>query len=360
MKANKATVTTSPFFADSMLFVAVLGWAISFPIAKMAMGDWGHYKYFFLAGRFWLAFAIFGILAIRRKVSWQRLAAHAKPGFWVGIALVVAFSLQYTALRLIPSGEVAFLTALSSVMVPIGLWVAKGERVSGGTWFGLLLATVGAVFVTVTGSRTFVVDPAVWLAFLAAVAVAAYIILVGHFMNQTTDKGTKKYEKVPLLTMQFLVIAIATSLLSMITEVRTIGLPAWSNNAVFGMVFMSIIATAGAFFIQTKYQPLTTPARTALVFTLESPFAGLFGYLVLGEPFTLKMVIGAVLIFLGVATSEVLAALKAARDSVKPREPEGPGGSAFAEVLPERLPASIAKASPILTTTAQTCDALSK
>jgi drug/metabolite transporter (DMT)-like permease len=351
MKSNKTRVTASPFFADAMLFIAVLGWAISFPIAKIAMDDWGRYKFFFLAGRFWLAFAIFAILA-SRKCSWQKLAAHAKPGFWVGITLVGALGLQYTALRLISSGEVAFLTALSSVLVPIGLWVAFKKKVSGGTWFGLVVATVGAVLVTVTGtgSRTFSINRAAWLAFLAAVGLAAYIILIGHFMSQKIDKDRNKYEKVPFLTMQFLVVAIATTLLSMFTEVRTIGLPAWSYNAVFGMVFMSIVATAGAFFIQTKYQALTSPDRAALVFTLESPFAGLFGYLVLGEAFTSTMVMGAALIFLGVATSEVLAARNAGRASGKPHDPPSPAGSGFAEVLPERLPVLAANASPILAT----------
>lgn len=362
MKLNKATLTTSPFFADAMLFIAVLGWGISFPIAKIAMNDWGSYKFFFLAGRFWLAFAIFAILAISRQCSWQKLAAHAKPGFWVGITLVATLGLQYTALRLITSGQVAFLTALSSVLVPIGLGLIFKKRVSGGTWFGLVVATAGAVLVTVTGTKTgdqiFSVNRAAWLAFLAAVGLAAYIILIGHFMGQKVDKDTYKYEKVPFLTMQFLVIAAATTLLSMFTEVRTNGLPAWSYNAVFGMVFMSIVATAGAFFIQTKYQAMTSPERAALVFTLESPFAGLFGYLVLGEAFTSTMVLGAALIFLGVATSEILAARNNTSASDKPHEPPSPAGSGLAEVLPERLPV-LAKAAPILATPSPACDTLS-
>lgn len=357
MKSNR-TVKPSPFFADSMLFLAVLGWAISFPIAKMAMSDWGSYKFLFLGGRFWLAFAIFAFAS--RKYSWQKLAAHAKPGFWVGGTLVVALGLQYAALRSISSGEVAFLTALSSVLVPIGLWVAFKKKVSGGTWFGLVVATIGAVLVTVTGGGAFFINQAAGLAFLAAVGLATYIILIDHFMKQKLDKDTDKYEKVPFLAVQFLIIATITTLLGVLTEIRPQGLPAWSYYAFFGMVFMSIIATAGAFFVQAKYQPLTNPARAALVFTLESPFAGLFGYLVLGEAFTSTMVIGAALIFIGVATSEVLAARKAARNALETHEAKDPSGITLAEVRPDRVSASAANTRPILATPVGAPDALSK
>jgi drug/metabolite transporter (DMT)-like permease len=305
MKRTEIVSKGSSHFADLMLFLAVIGWAVSFPVAKLAMNDWGSYKFLFLAGRFWLAFAIFMALVIKAG-AWDRLVAHAKPGFWIGITLLAAFGFQYKALSLGSSGEVAFITALSAVLVPVGMRLVFKKHVKAGIWLGLIVATAGAVLVKYKGA--FSIDHAGWLAFLGAAGLAAYIILVGYFGGQKDDQGRDKYGKVPLLTMQFLVLATAATLLSILTEIPANGIPAWSNNAVFGLVFMSVVATAGAFFIQTKYQPMTSPERTALVFTLESPLAGLFGYLMLAEAFTLTMMFGAVLIVVGVAVAEVLAA----------------------------------------------------
>jgi drug/metabolite transporter (DMT)-like permease len=357
MKRTETATKGSAFFADSMLFLAVLGWAVSFPVAKLAMNDWGGYKNFFLAGRFWLAFAIFGMLALR-NCSWQKLIAHAKPGFWVGLTLVLVFNFQYKALSIGSSGEVAFITALSSVLVPVGMWVVFKKRAKLGMWIGLIVATVGAILVNYTGSFSF--DHAGWLAFLGAVGIAAYIILVGHFMGQKVG-GEKKYEKVPFLTVQFLVLAAATTLLSVLTEVSAKGMPAWSNNAIFGMVFMAVVATAGAFFIQTKYQSITSPERAALVFTLESPFAGLFGYLLLAEAFTSTMMIGAALIFVGVVFAEVLAARESGRGPEDPEGPQGTTGGPFAELLTVRRPAPLmAKALPNLPAPSQPCHGVSE
>lgn len=357
MNRTETAAKRSPLFADAMLFLAVLGWAVSFPIAKLAMNDWGGYKNFFLAGRFWLAFAIFGMLALR-NCSWQKLIAHAKPGFWVGITLVLAFNFQYKALSIGSSGEVAFITALSSVLVPVGMWIVFKKRARLGMWVGLIVATVGAILVNYTGSFSF--DHAGWLALLGAIGIAAYIILVGHFMGQKVN-GERKYEKVPFLTVQFLVLAATTTLLSVLTEVSAKGMPAWSDNAIFGMVFMAVVATAGAFFIQTKYQSITSPERAALVFTLESPLAGLFGYLLLAEAFTSMMMVGAALIFAGVAFAEVLAARESGRGPKEPEEPQGPPGVPFAEPLAARRPVPLmANALPSLPTTTQPCHGVSE
>lgn len=305
MKRTEIVSKGSPLFPHLMLSLAVIGWAVSFPIAKLAMNDWSSYKFLFLASRFWLAFAIFVALVIKTGV-WDKLVAHAKPGFWIGIILLAAFGFQYKAFSLGSSGEVAFITALSAVLVPLGMRIVFKKHVRAGIWFGLIVATIGAILVKHKGA--FSIDHAGWLAFLGAAGLAAYIILVGYFGGQKNDDGTDKYERVPLLTMQFLTIASAATLLSILTEIPANGLPTWSTNAVFGMIFMSVVATAGAFFIQTKYQPMTSPERAALVFTLESPLAGLFGYLILAEAFTPTMMFGAALIVVGVAVAEVLAA----------------------------------------------------
>lgn len=295
----------SPLFADTMLLLAVLGWAVSFPIAKLALDDWKHHKFFFLAGRFWLACAIFAVVSIKSS-SWRSLVAHAKPGFWVGITLVASLGFQFQALKIGSPTEVAFITALNSVMVPIGLWMVFRKRVEVALWLGLVIATFGAMLVGYEGTLS--ISRAAWLALIGAAGLAADIILINYFLSQKIDKHTPRYQEVPFLTMQFLVVALATTVLSLLIEIPTAGMPTWSNNAVFGMIFIAIVATAGAYYIQTKYQPMTRPERAALVFVLEPPFAGLFSFLLLGHAFTSTMAIGGAMIIAGVGLAEVLAA----------------------------------------------------
>jgi drug/metabolite transporter (DMT)-like permease len=151
------------------------------------------------------------------------------------------------------------------------------------------------------------IDRAAIPALLATVGTAGYLILLDYFMNLELDDKVKRYMKTPFLVMQFLVIAVATTVLCLFFEFRSKGLPHWSCKGVGSIIFMSVVATVGAFFIQTRFQPMMRPDRAALVFTLESPIAGLFAYMFLGERYSPGMLIGATMIVLAVGYGEVFA-----------------------------------------------------
>lgn len=289
MRVNART----SLFAEFMLLLCVLAWAAAYPIGKVALGDWGGNKFLFLAVRFWLALAVFAPFAMKR-FGWRRLLAHSKPGLWGGITVAATLGCLYEALGLGSSAEVALITALSSVLVPVGMWLAFRQRVNAITWIGLVIATAGVILVGVKSS--FSIDSAAVLASFAAAGMAANIILIDYFMTQKDSSGTQKYNKVPFITMQFLFLAMITTLLSVSTENISRNMQALSANGIVRMLFLSVIATAGAFFFQTKYQPMTKPDRAALLYTLDSPIAGLFGYLILGDAFTPRMLLGAVMI----------------------------------------------------------------
>ncbi|NLT95873.1 MAG: EamA family transporter, partial [Clostridia bacterium] len=49
----------------------------------------------------------------------------------------------------------------------------------------------------------------------------------------------------------------------------------------------------------------TSPAKTAIIFSMEPVFGALFSYLWLGETLTLKGVLGCVLVFFGIVLAEL-------------------------------------------------------
>ncbi|PIP36876.1 MAG: hypothetical protein COX20_03415 [Desulfobacterales bacterium CG23_combo_of_CG06-09_8_20_14_all_52_9] len=66
-----------------------------------------------------------------------------------------------------------------------------------------------------------------------------------------------------------------------------------------------IFCTVFAFVIQTVAQRLTTPTRTALIFTAEPVFGALFAYFYGNEPLFTHHLIGGGLIFLGMVIAEI-------------------------------------------------------
>ncbi len=67
---------------------------------------------------------------------------------------------------------------------------------------------------------------------------------------------------------------------------------------------LGVLATALAFYIQNWAQQVTTPNRTALIFSLEPFFAALFAFLLLGQRMTAREWVGGVLVMAGVLVAE--------------------------------------------------------
>jgi drug/metabolite transporter (DMT)-like permease len=71
------------------------------------------------------------------------------------------------------------------------------------------------------------------------------------------------------------------------------------------LAITSVVASAGAFLIQTRAQREVSPTRTAVIFTMEPVFAGLFGFLLAGERLSGRGWLGAGLILAGMLIAEL-------------------------------------------------------
>ena len=74
-----------------------------------------------------------------------------------------------------------------------------------------------------------------------------------------------------------------------------------------------ILASAGAFWVQTFVQQRIPAARTAVILTMEPVFAVLFGYWLANDRLIPVQILGAVLILSALVIGEALPVLKGER-----------------------------------------------
>jgi drug/metabolite transporter (DMT)-like permease len=301
-----------------MLLLAALAWGVSFPIAKDAMLRWPDHKLLFLAGRFGIGLLLFAPAVLRQSL--QELKRHLAPGSIAAAVLLGVFLCQFEALRLpSTSGEVAFVTAVSTVMVPIAQAVFFSRRVSLWVWLGFLMASIGMYFLLVTPGTLIGLKRADLVALGGAACFAAYIILIGHIRNPADKSRPRPYQVTHLLFVQFMVLALVTVGLASVLEIPRVSWPAWNYHVFLDMAYMAIIATGGTLYLQTRFQANTSAEHVALVFATEPVFAAVFGYWFLHEQFTARMAYGAALILGGVVMAE-LSAARAARTGESDKE----------------------------------------
>ncbi len=277
--------------ADFSLLLVAICWGGTFFIVQDAIEDTP--VYIFLFWRFLIATVLMGLFSFRelRKLDFDIL----KAGGILGIFLFLGFATQTFALTHTYSSTVAFITGLNVVIVPFAVYLIFKKKASIYSLFGAVFASIGLYLLTnnqALGGFSY----GEFYALLCAVMFALHITF--------TDFYAKKYSAFLLVTIQFAVVTLFCFVGAVILDGYIV--PS-SFDGVFleALAITVIFATIFAFFTQTVMQKFTTPAKTAIIFTMEPVSAGVFGYYFAGEQFYTIQLVGAGLILFGMLSAEI-------------------------------------------------------
>ncbi len=293
--------------------VALLGvtaaWGAAFPVVKCALErcpdirgglglgsiDRPTEPFLFLSLRFAIGALLVGAASIRTVRSLTR--RQVIVGCAIGLALCAGYVFQTFGLERTTASNAGFLTGLYVVLTPLLGALALRKLPAWSTAAGASIAFVGLLLIaSPTGMRIGLGDG---LVVVCAFCFAIHFLLLGRFAGSAPLAG--------LVTLQLAVTAVVTGLLSLATERTTISTEAGIWVAV---LTTAILATVFAFFIQTGAQRFIPPSRTAVILTMESPMAALFGFLMLNERLTARGWIGGGLIVAGMLVAELMAPAK--------------------------------------------------
>ncbi len=276
--------------ADFLLFLVALAWGSTFFIVQEAVESTP--VYVFLFWRFLFAFLLMALVSYKRLRSVDFTTLRA--GSILGIFMFLGFAFQTFGLTMSLSSTVAFLTGLNVVIVPFLLYIIFKTKASIYSVFGAIIAAIGLYFLTYGGKLGFGLGEA--FAFICAVMFALHIVF--------TDRFSKKYDVMSLVTIQLGVVALLSCVASLLFDGYL--MPKELNSTlIYALIATVLFATVFAFWVQTSMQRFTTPAKTAIIFTMEPVSAGIFGYLFAGEILSLAQLLGAFLILFGMISAEL-------------------------------------------------------
>src|SRR3954451_4146000 len=221
----------------------------------------------FLAVRFGISTLVLLPFAWRslHHLPWKGLVA----GVGAGALLATAYGLQTAGLDLTTVSSTGLITGLYVVLTPIIALVLFRTPVAAAAWVGAALAVAGLLMLNgVPGGS------ALGNALVLGNAVAqSFQIVAMERLAPRYDPRALTFLQMAVACASFTVIALARGELS-IPE----GGQVW-----YALVVTGVFAGALGYLVATWVQSQTTAARAALVFTLEAPFAALFGVLLLSE-----------------------------------------------------------------------------
>ncbi len=226
-------------------------------------------------------YPLFAFLAVRFGISslvlapfaWRSLRVLPRSGFVAGVGagvlLAAAYGLQTAGLELTTVSSTGFITGLYVVLTPLLALALFRTPVAAAAWVGVALAVAGLLLLNgVPGGST--VGNALVLG--NAVAQSFQIVAMERFAPRYDARA-----------LTFLQMAVSCAGFTMIALSRgELSLPQ-DGSVWYALVVTGVFAGALGYLVATWVQSRATAARAALVFTLEAPFAALFGVLLLSE-----------------------------------------------------------------------------
>jgi drug/metabolite transporter (DMT)-like permease len=277
--------------AQLILLAVTAIWGWTFVIVKEALADMGVFTFLFY--RFSIAFLIlFFIFWPRLRTAERRLWIK---GAIIGITLFLGYWAQTAGLDYTTATKSAFITSLSVVLVPIfGVFLFR-DRVPNWAWIGAFVSAIGLGLILFGNvAEQLDINLGDILTLGCAIAFAFQILLISHF--------TRAINYIPILVAQIGTVALLSGIGMTITEGVTLPRTALSWEAI---LITGVLATAFAFWAQTRYQPESSATRTAIIFATEPVFAAAFGFLLLNERLAELQLIGAALIVVAVFVSQI-------------------------------------------------------
>lgn len=272
-------------------------WGATFVLIKSALADASPLVLLLL--RFAIAAPLLLLIFARRGAL--REPGLARAGGVIGLFLWAGYTFQTIGLQYTTPAKSAFITALSVVLVPLLVVVVfrRGLRL----WVvaGVGAAAVGMYFLTVPPGK-FTMARGDLITLFCALAFAAHIVAVGHYIPRHGFAGLAVWQVAAALVLTTLALPLAASTGLEATHLH------WTPRLALALAVTAVLATALAFSVQTWAQQFTSPTHTAILYSLEPVFAALTSYVVAGERLGRRELLGAGLILAGVLLAELRAA----------------------------------------------------
>ena len=233
---------------------------------------------------------------LRKNAPEEAKPAGGKVRLWLwgsacGLLLGTASLLQQAGMLTASPGKAGFLTALYIVIVPV-LGIFLGRRPGLKMWAGVVLALLGAYLLSVKGSAGIAAGDLLVIG--SAVVFSLHILVI--------DSAPDVLDGIQLSCIQFFVAGILSMGLALLFEQFTLQqvLAAWVP-----LLYTGVISSGVGYTLQILGQRTVNPTVASLILSLESVFAALAGWVLLGQPLSLREVAGCVLVFAAVVLAQL-------------------------------------------------------
>lgn len=213
-------------------------------------------------------------------------------GVLCGVLLALASNLQQMGITAGSSaGKAGFITALYIVLVPLaGFFFGKKPRLV--ICIAVVLSVIGLYLLCIT--EEFSIQASDIYLILCALCFSGHIMVIDHFSCRT--------DSIKMSCIQFFVADILCLILAFALET-----PRWSDiqSCMAPLLYAGVLSGGAGYTLQIVGQRDVNPTIASLIMCLESVFAVLGGWLLLGDQMSAREYIGCFSMLCGILLAQM-------------------------------------------------------
>lgn len=212
-------------------------------------------------------------------------------GISCGLCLFAASSLQQIGIQYTTTGKAGFITAFYIVLVPV-LGIFLHKKTGWKVWTAVVIAVIGLYFLCITEKLS--IGKGDIFIFICALIFALHIMVIDYF--------SPRVDGVKMSCIQFFVCGMASLIPMFVLEKPTLEGILLSMGP---LLYAGVLSSGVAYTLQIIGQKNVNPAIASLILSLESCFAVLAGWIVLGQQLSVRESIGCVLMFAAIILAQL-------------------------------------------------------
>ncbi|KUJ96867.1 MAG: Uncharacterized protein XD41_0087 [Desulfonauticus sp. 38_4375] len=281
--------------ADLLLLLTAFIWGAAFVAQRVGMDSLT--PFYFNAIRFALgSLSLLPLIYFTYKDKepqsfFKELKPSLKAGFILGVLLFLGSSFQQVGMVYTTAGKAGFITGLYVVIVPLlGIFFKQKIRIE--IIIGVLFSVVGLYLLSI--KEDFSMDYGDFLVLICSLMFSFHVLAIAYF--------APKRDCILLSAIQFAVNSLISLFVALVLESITL-----QNiyDALIPLLYGGFMSAGVAYTLQVVAQRDAPPAHASILLSLESVFAALTGWFLLGETLSSRSFWGCVLMFSGAIVAQV-------------------------------------------------------
>lgn len=274
------------------LFITFFIWGSLYVVSKFVIGNIPVITVSFFR------YAIAGIslfVLLKRKNVKKIESQDYKYIFLIGfVGYFMAIGLQLIGTKLSNASTASLINSMSPVAIMILAAVILKERLTFKKIVCLILAIVG-VYVIIGGLKS---------GETLGIIVSLASVVMWSLVSVIVRKVSQKYDPLQITTYGIIIAAICTFPISIVELSQSTNVH-FTMSSIISLIYMGIVCTAVAHALWNKSLSNLEAGTCSLFYPLQPMVSILLGIIFLGETITLKFILGALLITVGVLFSIV-------------------------------------------------------